>query len=98
MVSIAERPKRPRTFQRALPCFGGAITLSALLHEDPDGGFWCEVPAMPGCASEGDSYAEALYNITEAAEGCLLCIVGGERRPVTRKATARRRAPAAALA
>lgn len=59
------------TITHPLSCLGGAVRLEALLHQEPDGGFWCEVPAIPGCISEGDSLAEALFNIGEAADGCL---------------------------
>jgi predicted RNase H-like HicB family nuclease len=29
------------------------------------------VPAIPGCATQGDSFDELLSNIYEAVEGCL---------------------------
>ncbi len=31
-----------------------------------DGGFTVTVPSLPGCISEGDTYAEALANVKEA--------------------------------
>jgi len=32
-----------------------------ILHPDlEDGGFWVECPALPGCASQGDTVEEAL--------------------------------------
>ena len=40
----------------------------AVIHEDPEGGFWAEVPALPGCYSQGETREEALENIREAAE------------------------------
>ena len=36
-----------------------------------DGGYWAEVPAIPGCATEGDSWDELISNLHEAIEGCL---------------------------
>jgi hypothetical protein len=36
------------------------------------GGFWAEVPAIPGCATQGDTFEELLANLYEAVEGCLL--------------------------
>ena len=47
------------------------MRLKVLLHPAEEGGFWAEVPALPGCVSEGDSRDEALANIREAAEGWL---------------------------
>jgi predicted RNase H-like HicB family nuclease len=36
-----------------------------------EGGYWAEVPAIPGCATEGDSWDESIANLHEAIEGCL---------------------------
>ncbi len=46
------------------------MKIKIVVHEE-DGGFWAEVPAIPGCVSQGDTYEELLRNITEAIEGCL---------------------------
>ena len=37
-----------------------------LITEDEDGGFVAEVPALPGCISQGDTREETLANIREA--------------------------------
>ena len=34
-------------------------------------GYWAEVPALPGCAMQGDSFEALLSNLYEAVEGCL---------------------------
>lgn len=47
------------------------VAVVAVLHADPDGGYTAEVPALPGCYSEGDSLEEATANIHEAAEAWL---------------------------
>ena len=47
------------------------MKLKVLLHAASEGGFWAEVPALPGCVSEGDTFAETMANIREAAEGWL---------------------------
>jgi predicted RNase H-like HicB family nuclease len=47
------------------------LTLDALLHPDADGGYTAEVPALPGCYSEGDTLETAVANIREAAEAWL---------------------------
>lgn len=46
----------------------GDRVLEAVLEEDEDGWWVVEVPELPGCVSQGRSYAEALENIREAAE------------------------------
>ena len=42
-----------------------------VVHEAEEGGCWAEVPAIPGCATQGDSFEELLSNLYEAVEGCL---------------------------
>ncbi len=40
-----------------------------ILHPDLDeGGYWVECPAMPGCASQGETEEEALEMIKESIE------------------------------
>jgi predicted RNase H-like HicB family nuclease len=50
------------------------MKLRAIVHDVPPeegGGYWAEVPALPGCASQGDSWDELLANVMEAVEGWL---------------------------
>ena len=47
------------------------MKLKVVIHEAEEGGYWAEVPAIPGCATQGDSFDELLKNIYEAVEGCL---------------------------
>jgi predicted RNase H-like HicB family nuclease len=47
------------------------MKLKIIVHEAEEGGFWAEVPAIPGCATQGDSFEELLENLYEAIEGCL---------------------------
>lgn len=47
------------------------VKLKVVVHEAEEGGFWAEVPAIPGCATQGDSFEELLANLYEAVEGCL---------------------------
>jgi predicted RNase H-like HicB family nuclease len=44
------------------------ITRQVILHAEEDGGFWVEVPSLPGCISQGDTKDEALANSKEAIE------------------------------
>lgn len=48
------------------------MTLKAIIHEAEEGGFWAEVPALPGCFTQGDSLQELKANLHEAIEGWLL--------------------------
>ena len=41
---------------------------SVVVHEAEEGGFWVEVPALPGCYSQGESIDEVLENVKEAIE------------------------------
>jgi predicted RNase H-like HicB family nuclease len=42
-----------------------------ILHKDTeDGGYWVECPAIPGCASQGETIEEALSMIKDAIQGC----------------------------
>ncbi len=47
------------------------MKLKVIVHEAEEGGYWAEVPAIPGCATQGDSFEELLANLYEAVEGCL---------------------------
>ena len=43
-----------------------------LVHEAEEGGFWAEVPRLPGCFSQGETLGEVRENIKEAIEVYLL--------------------------
>ena len=47
------------------------MKLKVVVREAEEGGFWAEVPSIPGCATQGDTFEELLSNIYEAVEGCL---------------------------
>jgi predicted RNase H-like HicB family nuclease len=47
------------------------MKIKAIVHEAEEGGFWAEVPAIPGCATEGDTMEELIKNLHDAIEGCL---------------------------
>ena len=47
------------------------MKLKVVVHKSEEGGYWAEVPAIPGCATQGDSFDELLSNIYEVVEGCL---------------------------
>jgi predicted RNase H-like HicB family nuclease len=47
------------------------VPLKVLIHAAEEGGFWAEVPSLPGCVSQGDTLEELRGNIREAIEGWL---------------------------
>jgi predicted RNase H-like HicB family nuclease len=54
---------------------------AVVIHEDPDGGFWGEVPALPGCYSQGETVDELKHNIREAIAGVLEVLREQGREP-----------------
>ena len=44
------------------------MTIKAIVHEE-DGGYWAEVPSLPGCFTQGDTLDELVANLWEAIEG-----------------------------
>ena len=57
------------------------MVFKAIVRPAEEGGFWGEVPALPGCVSQGETQEELLEHLKEAAigwleasqdEGCLL--------------------------
>ncbi|MDD3977861.1 type II toxin-antitoxin system HicB family antitoxin [Methanomicrobium antiquum] len=47
------------------------MKLKVIIHEAEEGGFWAEVPSIPGCVTQGETFDELLANIYDAVEGCL---------------------------
>jgi len=47
------------------------MKVKIIVHEAEEGGFWAEVPAIPGCVSQGETLEELDENIREAIVGCL---------------------------
>ena len=47
------------------------MKLKVIVHEAEEGGYWAEVPAIPGCATQGETFEALLSNLYEAVEGCL---------------------------
>ncbi len=47
------------------------MKVKVVVHEAEEGGYWAEVPALPGCATQGETFEELLKNLYEAVEGCL---------------------------
>ncbi|NTW70123.1 MAG: type II toxin-antitoxin system HicB family antitoxin [Chlorobiaceae bacterium] len=56
-----------------------------MIHSAEEGGFWVEVPAIQGCATQGETIEELLTNLHEAVDACLsvdlekIEIIGNDR-------------------
>jgi predicted RNase H-like HicB family nuclease len=48
-----------------------SMKIKVIVHEAEEGGYWAEVPSIPGCATQGETFEELLQNLYEAVEGCL---------------------------
>ena len=47
------------------------MKLQAVIHIAEEGGYWAEVPALPGCVTQAETREELEANIREAVEGWL---------------------------
>jgi HicB_like antitoxin of bacterial toxin-antitoxin system len=69
---IALRSIRATTLEFRIPeriCIG--MKIKVVVHEAEEGGFWAEVPAIPGCTTQGETMDELMRNLHEAIAGCL---------------------------
>jgi predicted RNase H-like HicB family nuclease len=53
------------------------MKIRAVVHKAEEGGFWAEVPSLPGCATQGETMEELRSNLCEAIEGRLAVPVDG---------------------
>ena len=69
----AETPEQviPIIFGPSIRSKSAVMKLKVIIHDAEEGGYWAEVPAIEGCATQGDTFEELLENIYEAIEGCL---------------------------
>ena len=61
--------------------YNGLMILKVLVHKAEEGGFWAEVPALPGCFTQGETREELEFNVREAIDAYLGlddAVVGGE--------------------
>lgn len=47
------------------------MKIKVIVHQAEEGGYWAEVPAIIGCATQGETFEELLENLYEAVEACL---------------------------
>jgi predicted RNase H-like HicB family nuclease len=56
---------------KKIPWMEVKMKIKVVVHTAEEGGYWAEVPSIPGCFTQGDSWDELLKNIYEAIEACL---------------------------
>jgi predicted RNase H-like HicB family nuclease len=44
------------------------MKIKVIVHEAEEGGYWAEVPALPGCFTQAETWQELIKNIYEAIE------------------------------
>jgi predicted RNase H-like HicB family nuclease len=54
------------------------MIIKAVVHEAQEGGHWAEIPALPGCFTEGETLEELAANIKEAATGFLAVLANSQ--------------------
>ncbi len=66
------------------------LKLNVIVHQAEEGGYWAEVPAIPGCATQGDTFEELCTNLDDAVEACLSVDLGDfmPRRSKSQRETA----------
>lgn len=47
------------------------MKIKAIIYPAEEGGFWAEVPALPGCITEGETMEELISNLQDAIQGWL---------------------------
>jgi predicted RNase H-like HicB family nuclease len=47
------------------------MNIRAIIHKAEEGGYWAEVPALPGCVTQGETMDEVRTNLKEAVESWL---------------------------
>jgi predicted RNase H-like HicB family nuclease len=67
ILNTVEMVQGPRQFRGE----GFVVRYRVVIEQDEDGVFVAEVPALPGCISQGKTRTEAVDNIKEAITGYL---------------------------
>jgi len=47
------------------------MKIKAIIHQAEEGGYWAEIPSLPGCITQAESLEELRVNLHEAAEAWL---------------------------
>ena len=57
------------------------MVFKIVVHREPAGGYWGEVPSLPGCYSQGETLEELQANLREAISGYLEVLRDEGRSP-----------------
>ncbi len=57
-----------------VPCEMSKLDFIVVVHKAEEGGYWAEVPALPGCYTQGETVEETLSSAVEAIESHLEAI------------------------
>jgi predicted RNase H-like HicB family nuclease len=68
---IALRTRNAGDVRCTMPTAELAVKIKVVVHAAEEGGFWAEIPALPGCVTQGETVDETLANVREAAEAWL---------------------------
>jgi predicted RNase H-like HicB family nuclease len=60
-----------RNFEYILLLSEGSMKMKVIIHDAEEGGYWAEVPSLPGCGTQGETIEELISNLYEAVEGYL---------------------------
>jgi predicted RNase H-like HicB family nuclease len=52
-------------------CEETKMKLKVIIHKAEEGGYWAEVPSIPGCMTQGETMQDLIQNLHDAVEGCL---------------------------
>jgi len=53
---------------------------TVLVYKAEEGGYWVEVPALPGCYSQGETVEETMKNVKEAVEAHIMALIEEEEK------------------
>jgi predicted RNase H-like HicB family nuclease len=64
--------------------------IKAVIHKAEEGGYWAEVPALPGCVTQAETIAELRRNLQEAVD-LYLGATPIEKAPTSRRMNRRKK-------
>jgi len=65
-------------------------SIEYVVHRDPGGRYWAEVPDLPGCVTEADTPEELAFMVRDAVAGCLHVYLDRLRRQTPRRRVSRK--------
>ncbi len=70
-------PRKPSRSVRRTQVKVRQFTYTVRIHpaDDDEGGYWAEVPALPGCNTQGETYEQTLAHARDAIRGYLRMLI-----------------------